>query len=227
MSESGTIATVVSTLSGAMVGAIISVLSESIRHRLFKPKIVIQPRNNFNNNPAPLFANGNSAGHAVYYHLRISNKKPKNACRDTSVLLTGIEYNNKNKWEKTDFVGCFPFIWAGLPEESRYSPLTLGARAIGLDIASLKVAPDNPKPPNLELSNRTSELLQALPNGFLPNTRYRLILQFVSASYVRDKIFIIELEWDGSSPGLDFSGKPLSIRLLDTHNQPVDKIEIN
>ncbi len=99
---------------GTIVVTILAIWGERIRSLLSPPKLVLEPHNNFRGDANILKnSNGDIFGRAMYFHLKVVNKRPWLPIKNCRVLLKGINRRGQDKdFHPSPLVVPAQMIWA-------------------------------------------------------------------------------------------------------------------
>lgn len=104
----------IATAFGTIAVAILAIWGERVRSWLSPPKLEIEAHNSFRGDPSPLTTeSGQEIGRAMFYHLRVVNKRPWLPIKNCRVLLMGISRRGPdNEFHRSPLSVPRQLVWA-------------------------------------------------------------------------------------------------------------------
>lgn len=189
MAESSCIKLIIdaSTAIGTLAIAVLAIWGERVRSWLAPPKLVLEPHN-LRGVANILRADGTPDVSAIYYHLKVVNKRPWLPVRNCRVLLNGISRRGPdNIFHPFPFVVPSQLVWA----PASFAPiLATVTREQVVDFGRV-----------VEGRNVYEPTLYSMPNHFVgfvqagDAVRYELAIE--ADNYSSDRYQVFEVAWDG------------------------------
>lgn len=169
--------------------AILAIWGERVRAWLAPPKLEIEPHNNLRGDPNVLTtSSGQRVGSAMYFHLKVVNKRPWLPVKNCRVLLVGLSRRGPdNMFHPYPMVVPSQLVWA----PASFAPImaTVTRQQI-VDLGNVQEGDDAFRPALYSTPNNFSGYVRAGEA-----VRYELAIEADNYSSQKHKVF--EVAWDG------------------------------
>ena len=193
---------------GTLMVAVLAIWGDWFRNKFASPDLTIMPHN-FRGNLTTIYfmAGGQATSNsikAIYYHIKIVNKKKWVTVKNCRVLLTDMHKKGPDGlFHRLPLVVPLQLVWT--PAELAPILQTFCDQEI-CDFGRL-----------LEGTNAYQPTLYGIPNNFMgsvkSNEAIRFTLKIMAENYISEKKWVYEVAWDGIfSDNMDIMERSLIVK---------------
>ena len=184
---------------GTLAVAILAIWGQWVRSKLAPPKLTIQAHN-----LRGIVTSFTDGARVIYYHLKVTNRRPWASAKNCRVLLHSIQRQGPNReFRPVPLSVPLQFVWSPAPFTP---PLVTITRNEIIDFGRLA-----------ENGVRFEPLLYWYPNNFQGYAKkddiVRYCLEIVAEGYTSKRYQVFEVAWNGKwTDNLDEMAQDLTIR---------------